>query len=215
MRLTPKFLIGLGLLVVIGYFLTDLVFNDNQYAVRLRKTRQEKNDAFRRVDGSPLSQEQRDTFDSLRYFAPNPDYRVEAQLEVYSRPDTVSMALTDGKAENYLRWGRASFQLNQQPQQLTLFLKADGQDSTLFVPFTDKTNGFTSYGGGRYLDAALPPAGATELALDFNEAYNPYCAYNDAYACPVPPTDNRLPIAIEAGEKEFHDHADHAAGDKE
>ncbi|MBG8552536.1 DUF1684 domain-containing protein [Hymenobacter guriensis] len=210
MRITPKFFIGLGLLVVIGYFLADLVFNDNQYALRLRKDRQEKNDAFRRVDGSPLSQEQRDTFDSLRYFAPNKTYQLEAQLETFPRRDTVQMALTDGKADAYLRWGRAKFILDKQEYQLTLFLKADGQDSTLFVPFTDKTNGFTTYGGGRYLDAALPAADATELVLDFNEAYNPYCAYNDSYACPVPPTDNRLPVAIEAGEKEFHSHDDHA-----
>ena len=214
MRLNPKLLIGLGLLIVFGYFLKDLVFNDNQYATRLRKARKEKSDSFRRLQGSPLSQEQRNVFDSLRYYAPNVAYRVEAQLEPFSQRDTVEIPLTDGKADKYLRWGRASFTLDNQPQKLTLFLKADGKDSTLFVPFTDKTNGFATYGGGRYLDAAKPAAGDTEVTLDFNEAYNPFCAYNDGFACPVPPQDNRLAVEIKAGEQAFHDHAAHGEGEE-
>ncbi|QNH61633.1 DUF1684 domain-containing protein [Hymenobacter sediminicola] len=205
MRINPKLLIGLGLLLVFGYFLQDIVFNNDQYLARLRKARQDKNDSFRRVQGSPLSQEQRNTFDSLKYYAPDNAYRFEAQLEAFPQRDTVEVPLTDGKAEKYLRWGRASFILNKQEYKLTLFLKANGQDSTLFVPFTDRTNGHGSYGGGRYLDAALPASGDTELVLDFNTAYNPYCAYNDGFACPVPPQDNRLPVEIKAGEKEFHE----------
>ncbi|QJX47384.1 DUF1684 domain-containing protein [Hymenobacter taeanensis] len=214
MRINPKLLIGIGLLIVFGYFFKDLVFNDDQYAARLRKARKEKDDGYRRVQGSPLSSEQRQAFDSLRYFAPNKNYRFEAQLEAFSQRDTVPMALTDGKEEKYLRWGRASFILDKQEYKLTMFLKADGKDSTLFIPFTDRTNGFTTYGGGRYLDAALPENGATDIVLDFNEAYNPYCAYNNSYACPVPPTDNRLPIEIKAGEQEFHDHSTHAEGEE-
>ena len=86
-----------------------------------------------------------------------------------------------------------------------IYLKADGRDSTLFIPFTDRTNGHETYGGGRYLDAPLPEANAPEITLDFNRAYNPYCAYNNAYSCPVPPAENRLQVAIPAGEKSFHD----------
>lgn len=204
MRVNPKLLVGLGLLLVLGYFLSDLVFNDDQYAARLRKARHEKSDSFRRVQGSPLSEAQRNAFDSLRYFAPDKAYRVEAQLELVAARDTVKLPLTDGKTEAYLRWGRASFTLNQQPYQLTLFLKANSQDSTLFVPFTDRTNGFATYGGGRYLDVAKPAASASEIDLDFNEAYNPFCAYNDGFACPVPPQDNRLAVEIKAGEQAFH-----------
>lgn len=205
MRINPKLFIGLGLLLVIGYFLQDLVFGSDQYAARLAKERQTKDDSFRRVQGSPLSQDQRQTFDSLKYFSPNKDYRLDAQLEAFTQRDTVSMALTDGKAEKYLRWGKAAFILNKQEYKLTLFLKADGKDSTLFIPFTDRTNGFATYGGGRYLDAALPAAEDTEITLDFNQAYNPYCAYNNTFACPVPPADNRLAVEIKAGEMSFHD----------
>ncbi|MBC6697617.1 DUF1684 domain-containing protein [Hymenobacter puniceus] len=203
MRINPKLLIGLGVLLVIGYFLQDLVFNDDQYAARLRKTRTEKDNNFRLVKGSPLSEEQRNTFDSLNYYAPDPTYRFEAQLETLPQRDTVEMPLTNGKTDKYLRWGRASFILNKQEYKLTLFLKADGKDSTLFVPFTDRTNGRGSYGGGRYLDATRPGPGDTEIVLDFNAAYNPFCAYNDGFACPVPPQDNRLAVEIPAGEKAY------------
>jgi uncharacterized protein (DUF1684 family) len=74
----------------------------------------------------------------------------------------------------------------------------------LFIPFTDLTNGHGSYGGGRYLDLTIPPAGTTTMVLDFNRAYNPSCAYNVAYSCPVPPPENRLAIAIPAGVKSDH-----------
>lgn len=205
MRLNPTLLIGLGLLVIFGYFFQDLVFGSDQYAASLQKARQEKNDSFRRLDGSPLSEAQRQTFDSLKFYAPDKAYRFEAQLETFAQRDTVPMALTTGQSEKYLRWGRASFILNKQEYKLTLFLKADGKDTTLFIPFTDRTNGFATYGGGRYLDAALPAAEDTEVVLDFNAAYNPYCAYNDAFACPVPPQENRLAPEIKAGEKAFHE----------
>ncbi|MBC6988134.1 MULTISPECIES: DUF1684 domain-containing protein [Hymenobacter] len=205
MRLNPKLLIGLGLLIVAGYFLADLVFGSDQYAAGIEKARQAKDDAFRLSGTSPLSSTQRDMFDSLRYFAPNKEYRLTAQLEPFAQRDTVLMQLTDGKAEKYLRWGRASFEWQKQPQQLVLFLKADGRDSTLFVPFTDRSNGFDTYGGGRYLDAPKPAPGDKTIVLDFNETYNPYCAYNDEFACPVPPSENRLTFAVKAGEKSFHD----------
>lgn len=202
MRFNPKLLIGLGLLLVFGYFLSDLVLGPDQYIARLQQQREAKNNAFRRPSSSPLSAELRQRFDSLRFYPPNRDLRLEAGVEHFPQQDTVEMPLTDGKSDKYLRWGRAKFVVNKQEYQLTLFLKADGKDTTLFVPFTDRTNGFGSYGGGRYLDVPLPAADA-DVVLDFNLAYNPYCAYSDTYACPVPPPDNRLKLQIEAGEMAF------------
>lgn len=204
MRLNPKLLVGLGLLLVLGYFFKDLVWNDDQYAAHLRQARQAKNDAFRRANDSPLETAEREKFDSLKYYAPNKDYRFEAQLEPFPQRDTVQLPLTTGGADRYLRWGRASFILNQQEYKLTLYRKADGQDSTLFVPFTDRTNGRSTYGGGRYLDTPLPAPDDPKILLDFNAAYNPYCAYSAAYACPVPPADNRLAVEIPVGEKTYH-----------
>ena len=120
-------------------------------------------------------------------------------------PDTLLIQMSANRAEKFLHWGQAQFKIGNQPQQLGIYLKADGRDSTLFIPFTDRTNGHETYGGGRYLDAPLPEANAPEITLDFNRAYNPYCAYNNAYSCPVPPAENRLQVAIPAGEKSFHD----------
>ncbi|UOQ76016.1 DUF1684 domain-containing protein [Hymenobacter sp. 5516J-16] len=211
MRINPKLFIGLGLLLVLGYSLQDLVLGDNQYVAGVAKARKEKNDSFRRATDSPLSAEQRNEFDSLRYFAPDKTYRVSAQVERFAKPETVQIPLTDGKADTYLRWGRASFELADAPQQLVLLLRPDEKDGKLFVAFADKTNGFTTYGGGRYLDVDLPAEGDDELTLDFNQAYNPFCAYGTAYACPVPPQENRLAVEVRAGEMAFPetDHTGH------
>ncbi|RPD47063.1 DUF1684 domain-containing protein [Hymenobacter sediminis] len=211
MRINPKLFIALGLLLVVGYSLQDLVFGSSQYNAGIYKARKEKNDSFRRAKDSPLSSEQRNEFDSLRYFAPEKLYRVSAKVERFAKPESVQIPLTDGKADTYLRWGRATFKLADAPQQLILLLKPDEKDGKLFVPFTDKTNGFTTYGGGRYLDVALPADGADEVTLDFNEAYNPFCAYGAAFACPLPPQENRLAVEVRAGEMAFPetDHTGH------
>ncbi|RYU81527.1 DUF1684 domain-containing protein [Hymenobacter persicinus] len=211
MRIHPKLLLALGLLVVVGYFLQDLVLGSSQYAAGISKVRREKDDSFRRAKNSPLTAEQRDQFDSLRYFLPDKDYVVDATLERFDKGETVQIPLTDGKTESYLRWGRVNFELNKAPQQLLVLLKLDDKDGKLFIPFTDKTNGFTTYGGGRYLDVAAPLNGEKEVTLDFNQAYNPYCAYGAGFACPVPPAENRLSVEVRAGEQSFPetDHTGH------
>ncbi|GAA4004071.1 DUF1684 domain-containing protein [Hymenobacter fastidiosus] len=211
MRINPKLLLAVGLLVVFGYFLQEFVLGDNQFAAGINKIRKEKNDSFRRARNSPLTAEQRDQFDSLRYFQPRKDYVVNAKLERFGKPEEVQIPLTDGKTEAYLRWGRATFEVAKVPQQLVVLLKLDEKDGKLFVPFTDKTNGFDTYGGGRYLDIALPKDGENEVTLDFNQAYNPFCAYAPSFACPVPPAENRLTVAVQAGEKTFPeiDHTGH------
>jgi uncharacterized protein (DUF1684 family) len=106
-----------------------------------------------------------------------------------------------GAPESYQRWGTAEFELNGQPQKLTLLQKAG--DKQLFVPFTDPTNGQQTYGAGRYIDVPLPAAEANEIELDFNQAYSPYCAYNHEYSCPKPPAENRLTVPVAAGEQAY------------
>ncbi|WP_400192194.1 DUF1684 domain-containing protein [Hymenobacter sp. B81] len=202
----PKLLLGLGLLVVLGYIFSDLVLSDDQYVFKLRQERKQKNEKFRSHSDSPLSEELHEKFDSLRYFAPDRAWRLTAQLERLPAGDTISLPLTDGKADQYTRFARARFEYQGQAQQLTLLRRVSKTDSTLFVPFTDKTNGFASYGGGRYLDVEMPGAKDREVVLDFNRAYNPYCAYEDAFACPMPPAENRLSIDVTAGEKTWKEH---------
>jgi uncharacterized protein (DUF1684 family) len=199
-----KLLIAAALLGIIIYAISEATPGSAAYFAQLQKDRRAKNTGFRNSPDSPLTVSQRPQFDSLKYYAPDPQWVVAASLSRNARPDTVLLPMSDNKEEQYLRWGQAHFTLNGK-QQLTLFRKASGTDSTLFVPFTDLSNGHGSYGGGRYLDLPIPTVDAETVELDFNRAYNPYCAYNDDYSCPVPPAENRLRIAIPAGEQSFHD----------
>jgi uncharacterized protein (DUF1684 family) len=109
----------------------------------------------------------------------------------------------------YRKYGELRFVLQGQPQRLSVYqsvdpLKGAGLDDYLFLPFTDLTNGHGSYGGGRFIDLRIPPAGSSSMLVDFNRAYNPSCAYNHGYSCPVPPAENRLAVAIPAGVQSDH-----------
>ena len=200
-----KIALAVAIIGIIYYSLSDTKPSASAYFAQLNKFRRDKNQAFRQGENSPLETAQKAQFDSLKYYPGDKALAVAATFTRNATPDTALVPMSDNKTEQYLRWGTAKFTLNNAPQQLLLLLKATGRDSTLFVPFTDLTNGHESYGGGRYLDVPLPKLDETEINLDFNRAYNPYCAYNPEYSCPVPPAENRLQVAIAAGEKSFHE----------
>ncbi|UOQ97349.1 DUF1684 domain-containing protein [Hymenobacter sp. 5317J-9] len=200
-----KIALAAAIIGIVLYSINGSRPDSGAYAAQMRKARGEKNRSFRESAQSPLSEAQKAQFDSLKYYPADLALVVEATVSRNAAPDTTLLQMSDNRAEKYLRWGQAKFRIGTQAQQLALYLKADGKDSTLFIPFTDATNGRETYGGGRYLDAALPEPDATEIKLDFNQAYNPYCAYNNDYSCPVPPAENRLDVPIAAGEKSFHE----------
>lgn len=200
-----KIALAAAIIGIIYYCLRETTPSPSIYLAQLQKSRAAKNQSFRQSPNSPLTTAQRAQFDSLKYYPGDGRYTVAAQVTRNERPDTVALPMSDNRTEKYLRWGRARFVVHDTAQQLTLYAKTAGNDSTLFVPFTDRTNGHETYGGGRYFDVALPKLNAAETTLDFNTAYNPYCAYNNDYSCPVPPAENRLTVAIPAGEKSFHD----------
>ena len=200
-----KIALAAAVIGIILYSINGSRPNSSAYATQLRKSRSEKNRSFRQSAESPLPEAQKAQFDSLKYYPGDLSFVIEATISRNAAPDTTLLQMSDNREEKYLRWGQAKFRIDNQAQQLALYLKADGKDSTLFIPFTDGTNGRDTYGGGRYLDAAIPEPDAAEIKLDFNQAYNPYCAYNNEYSCPVPPAENRLQVAIPAGEKAFHD----------
>ena len=199
-----KIALAIAIIGIVFYSLNDAKPNNSKYLAELNKFRRDKNQSFRQSENSPLETTQKAQFDSLKYYSGDPAFMPHADIVRNATPDTVTLQTTGNKAEKYLNWGTVKFSINNSPQQLQLYLKADGRDSTLFIPFTDLTNGHDTYGGGRYLDAPLPKLNDTEIELDFNRAYNPYCAYNNEYSCPVPPAENRLQLAIPAGEKSFH-----------
>jgi uncharacterized protein (DUF1684 family) len=205
MRLSLKtWIILLGLGVVALYFLSDLIFNNSQYLETVHLERKTKNREFKGRN-SPLTEPERPAFDSLDYFQPNPDYKFLADLEIFESPETYPMQMSGGEPESYFKFGKATLEIEGKPYTLTLFkkVKEEGQPK-LFVPFTDKTNGFETYGGGRFIDLPMPGTNAAGIEIDFNKAYNPFCAYNSEYNCPVPPAENRLQIKIPVGEKTFH-----------
>jgi uncharacterized protein len=194
-----------GVAIIFIYFIREAFTGEEQYIASLEQQRQEKDRSFRVASNSPLATEAKAAFTGLNYFAPDPRYRVEATYEPLTSPDTVMLPMTKGESEAYIRHARATFTLEGMQQDLVLFLRTGAEAEGLFVPFTDKTNGFDTYGGGRYLDVALPEAGSQTIFLDFNRAYNPFRAYDDEFACPVPPADNRLRVPVPAGEKAFHE----------
>lgn len=198
-----KLIILAGIALVLFYFVKDTIFNDDNYIKPLLQERTNKDLAFRNPENSPLTEEGRMAFKKLSYYAPNLGYRIRADVQELPKQDTVQMKMNNGTAESYLRYAVATFELEGQPQRLILFKRLSGEkQDELFVPFTDKTNGFETYGGGRYLDVPFKEDAKTVL-LDFNRAYSPYCNYNPDYVCPVPPRDNRLAVAIPVGEKTY------------
>lgn len=147
---------------------------------------------------SPLPEDVRLAFDGLKYF--EPDEALELVLTI--EPDdggTVEVQTSDGATRHYTRAGVVSFEVNGTETQLTLFTA--GGSPGYFLPFRDATSGNASYGAGRYLD--LDDAVDGKVEVDFNMAYNPYCAYSDEYSCPLPPGENWLTVPIRAGEKTY------------
>jgi hypothetical protein len=159
----------------------------------------ESKDQFLKSQDSPLKHDQRQKFDQLEYFPVDPAFRFYIEIDYFDQKDTLLMATSTGKVRKYLREGKISFDIDKK-QTLTLF-KSIEETEQFFLPFKDATNGGLTYPSGRYLDPKINKAG--KLVVDFNYAYNPYCAYNDLYDCPIPPVENHLSIAINAGEKKF------------
>jgi uncharacterized protein (DUF1684 family) len=155
-------------------------------------------DAFFRDDPqSPLTPEQHRSFAGLAYFDEQPALALELRPEPFEQSERVEMQTSTGEVAGYERWARASFEVDGEPASITLY--RDGH--ALFVPFQDATSGGESYGAGRYLEPEETHDG--RVMLDFNYAYNPYCAYNERWSCPLPPAENRLPVPIRAGERSF------------
>ena len=172
------------------------IVNPEEYSAKITAERTEKDKLFKTGPDSPI--EDKDAFHGLHYFKINPEYRVKANITPYTRDDKeLVIRYTDSTSTTYERYGYAHFEINGNAQKL-LLLKNEG---TISVLFKDETSGKETYGGGRYLDYPASEVKNNTLILDFNNAYNPYCAYQPTYACPVPPAENTWPIPIWAGEQ--------------
>jgi uncharacterized protein len=168
--------------------------------VTLGEFRQQK-DAFFRSAQSPLSASEKADFQGLAYFPENAALRFSVPLERDPARDAVLMATSTGSERVYERLGWVMLNVDGAPVRLALYAaEGDEQPEEAFVPFRDATNDIETYGSGRYLEVEM---GGETVTLDFNLAYNPYCAYADHWSCPIPPKENWLGVPIRAGELVF------------
>jgi uncharacterized protein len=173
------------------------------YIAKIEQLRKEKDNSIQGGDDSPFGDSIE--FNGLKYFPIDAKYRINARLTEIDQKKPLSLPTSDGKQKSYLEYAYAEFELDGVKSKLLILEIMDmgPYRGTLFLAFADKTSADETYGAGRYLDIKKLP-GATSITLDFNEAYNPYCAYNDNYSCPFPPKENMLEVAIKAGEKTYH-----------
>jgi uncharacterized protein (DUF1684 family) len=166
---------------------------------RLSGFRARRNEFFAQHDHSPLTPEQRSDFQGLAYYAPNDALRFELALETDGDGigDEITIGTADGGTKTYVRAGRVRFDVEGEPVTLTVF--KEPVRGRYFVPFRDGTAGTETYAVGRYLDPRALPDG--RLSVDFNFAYNPYCAYSDGWSCPIPPAENVTKAPIRGGER--------------
>ena len=155
---------------------------------------------------SPLTEAQRAAFEGLPYSPYNPAWRIAGNINFKVEPETLHINLPEDGEFSYTRVARVHFTVQGLEHALSLFW-IEGYGGGLFLPFRDQSNGQASYGGGRYLYDTIKGADlnvvSDEFILDFNFAYNPSCAYNPQWVCPLSPPENRLPIVIDAGEIAF------------
>jgi uncharacterized protein (DUF1684 family) len=171
--------------------------------------RASENEKFGNKETTILTPKDLRKFKELEFYDINLDFRVEARFVRTPNEEPFLMPTSTSRLPEYVKYGEAHFEIGGKKLQLNLY-----QDTTpsedpqyldhLFLPFTDYTSGDGSYGGGRFIDSHIPEGDT--IVIDFNLAYNPYCAYNSGYSCPIPPKENDLLVRIEAGVKDFGKH---------
>ena len=161
----------------------------------LQEFRVEKDSFFAYHPQSPLTFEQKQSFQGLDYFPEATELRFELDVEVFSERAEVEIQTSTGDVQSFTRYGKISFPVEGQDAELTIYANENG----FFLPFVDSLAGVETYPAGRYLEPEVLPNG--KFLIDFNMAYNPYCAYNDEWSCPLTPFENRMKAPIRAGEK--------------
>ncbi|HEU5370031.1 MAG TPA: DUF1684 domain-containing protein [Ktedonobacterales bacterium] len=183
----------------------------DEYVWEIKQFRHQKDQFFATSPDAPIPPRERQQFEGLRYFEPDPAYRVEAELIRFPAPEVVQLGTTTGRISQHYRYGEVRFTLGGQECRLTAYKSVDvhgetvEDDHELFLPFRDATSGQESYGAGRYLEVEEDSAGPGRVTLDFNLAYSPWCAYSEMYSCVLPPAENRLALPVRAGERSYHE----------
>ena len=194
---------------LIASFLLAFCFNlhaQSNYEKQIVALREEKANELAKEQYGPLKADQ---VAFLDYFPVDANYKVKAKIEVLFDEPVFRMPTYDGTSNEYKRYGIITFILQGKERVLNVYqsvalFQNPAYKKHLFLPFLDLTNGQESYSGGRYIDLSTDDIKGDNVEIDFNKAYNPYCAYSNGYRCPVPPVENNLETKIMAGEKAFH-----------
>ncbi len=172
----------------------------------IKDFQQKLNLEYADIKTSPLTKEDAIRFSSLEFFPIDKKYYVKAFFKRTPNEKLFDMLTTTSRLAKYVKYGEATFNLEGKKQKLAIYQSLSLKEKPeykdyLFLPFTDKTSGKESYAGGRYIDLKIPKGDS--IIIDFNKAYNPYCAYNHKYSCPIPPKGNYLDVAVKAGVKKY------------
>lgn len=195
-----------GLLIFIISLSHALIAQSDSLLSESRAAQKLLNEEFSNSETTILEAEDLKSFEGLEFYPLNEKYIVTAKFERTPNEKPFLMPTTTDRTPEYVKYGELHFTLEGKDLVLSLFQSTQpydvaGYEDYLFLPFTDLTSGNGSYGGGRYLDMTIP--NGDSVIIDFNKAYNPYCAYNPKYSCPIPPEENDILVRIEAGVKNF------------
>jgi uncharacterized protein (DUF1684 family) len=179
---------------------------DSLLALSLQ-AQEELNKEYTDPETTILAPEDFKNFKGLEFYPIDSNYIVRAKFVRTPNQEPFKMLTTTSRLPVYEKYAEVYFVIDSQNLKLNVYqshdlMKKEEYKNYLFMPFTDLTSGEESYGGGRYLELSIPEG--DEIIIDFNQCYNPYCAYNSKYSCPIPPRENRLNIEIRAGVKAFH-----------
>jgi uncharacterized protein (DUF1684 family) len=198
------------LLVMVSTAVSAQPLRSGFHKKEIKQFQKSLNKEFADPTASPLTKEDQQQFRGLRFFPADAAFQVIAEFRLTPDEQPFEMPTTTDRKPMYRKFGVATFMLNNRACTLSVYQNIDLARNEeyadyLFLPFHDHTNGNTTYGGGRYLDLKIPQGNA--LIIDFNKAYNPYCAYNKKYSCPVPPVENSLDLEVKAGVKAYDNHS--------
>lgn len=193
--------------VLFFFLFSQLAFSQQQFerdsVIQFQKN---MNEHYADSVKSPLKKKDWAVFKALEFFPISEKYFVTATFKRTKKEKPFEMKTTTSRKPLYVKYGELHFEIDGIPCQLNVyqnveFSKKPVYKNTLFLPFTDYTSGVESYGGGRYIDLEIQKGNT--WTIDFNQAYNPYCAYNEKYSCPIVPEENDLKVEIKAGVKAF------------
>lgn len=185
-------------------FISSVGFGQDKYIDSFRQERKIKQEHLQDAEGGVLTPADLKDFKSVDYFDVDTNFRIKATWTI-DKGKKFKMPTSTEREPIYRRFGYITFSINSLEYRLTVYQnmelrKKKGFKNYFFIPFRDETSGITTYGGGRYIDTYIHKKD-TVLEIDFNQCYNPYCAYSHRYSCPIPPSENTLEVEVNAGEK--------------